>query len=279
LLATSNCGSSARATAKVDGVPREAFRRQLTGGFSYINIPIIESTVRTDFSDWYLQNYDLNPSSSRAVLLSVVDEKIVRVFDVPLPSPQVSILTPVPASVELNYYGIRLDLSSEIRFTSSADVEFSQTFPTRRIGGENFRMSSVPYDLLGTGVVDENQQPVASFTYSPENPMVGEQITFDASSSYDPDGQIVGYYWDFGDGDHSTTQDNVITHAYANAGNYTAALMVTDNEGLTDTMTQNVQVRKCLDIEILDTGSVTIAPGQYFAIHAKITNRCNTRLV
>jgi hypothetical protein len=27
-----------------------------------------------------------------------------------------------------------------------------------------------------------------------------QTVTFDASSSYDVDGTIVGYYWDFGDG-------------------------------------------------------------------------------
>lgn len=123
-----------------------------------------------------------------------------------------------------------------------------------------------------------NQPPVASFTYSPQNAVVGEEITFDASSSYDPDGQIVSYDWDFGDGNHSTTQDNVITHDYANAGDYTANLMVTDNVGFTDTTTQNVQVRKCLDVEIIETMSGTIAPCTNFAIKAKITNRCNTRL-
>ncbi len=46
-----------------------------------------------------------------------------------------------------------------------------------------------------------NQLPIANFTYYPENPVVGEEITFDVSYSYDPDGEIVSWEWDFGDGD------------------------------------------------------------------------------
>ena len=121
-----------------------------------------------------------------------------------------------------------------------------------------------------------DQPPIASFTYSPQNPMVGEEITFDASSSYDPDGQIVSYNWDFGDG--NIAEGEVVTQAYANAGDYTSGLTIMGNDGLTDTVTQTIQVRKCLDVEIVETMSGPIAPCTNFAIKAKITNRCNTTL-
>ncbi len=76
-----------------------------------------------------------------------------------------------------------------------------------------------------------NQPPVASFMYSTENPTLGEGINFDASSSNDPDGTIVNYEWNFGDG---TTAEGVkVTHSYAEAGSYTVTLTVTDNKGLT----------------------------------------------
>ena len=45
----------------------------------------------------------------------------------------------------------------------------------------------------------------------------------------DPDGDIVAYSWDLGDGNNSSQANP--SHAYAGAGTYTVTLTVTDNEG------------------------------------------------
>ena len=82
--------------------------------------------------------------------------------------------------------------------------------------------------------------PVASFTYSPVSPVVDETVTFDASASYDPDGTIVSFEWEFGDGTFGTGE--ITTHAYTTADTYTVTLTVTDNDGLTDTTTQTITV-------------------------------------
>jgi len=90
-----------------------------------------------------------------------------------------------------------------------------------------------------------NQAPVASFTFSPSNPAIYETVTFNASASYDPDGNIVSYKWDFGDGNITTVTNPIITHVYTTAGstvNYTVTLTVTDNEGSTGSNTQSVPV-------------------------------------
>lgn len=76
------------------------------------------------------------------------------------------------------------------------------------------------------------QAPVASFTYSPIYPISNETVTFNASSSYDPDGTIVSYDWDFGDGTNGTAM--ITTHNYTSAGTYNVTLTVTDNDGLTN---------------------------------------------
>ena len=86
-----------------------------------------------------------------------------------------------------------------------------------------------------------NQPPVALFTYSPQNPVIGEEITFDASDSYDPDGEIVSYEWDFGD--DSTGNGEVVTHAYSSADAYTVTLTVTDDDGVTDSTSKVVNVK------------------------------------
>jgi len=85
-----------------------------------------------------------------------------------------------------------------------------------------------------------NRSPAASFTESSEIVLTGEVITFNASDSYDPDGNIVDYFWDFGDGSNATGV--TVDHSYADDGNYTVTLAVTDDDGATDTTTSTKTV-------------------------------------
>ena len=97
---------------------------------------------------------------------------------------------------------------------------------------ENYIVTPVP-----------NQPPIANFTYSPEKPVVNQSVTFDASSSYDPDGNITAYEWDFGDGNFMSTTEEKITHIYASPGNYTVNLTVTDDEGAKNSTSKEVSVQ------------------------------------
>ena len=83
---------------------------------------------------------------------------------------------------------------------------------------------------------------LANFTYFPENPYVYQKVTFDAYSSYDPEGQIVSYEWNFGDGNSTFIQDPETTHSYAEPGIYTVTLTVTYDDGLTDTSSIDITV-------------------------------------
>ncbi|MET1124942.1 MAG: PKD domain-containing protein, partial [Archaeoglobaceae archaeon] len=87
-----------------------------------------------------------------------------------------------------------------------------------------------------------NTPPVAVFSFSPPQPAVGEEITFDASGSFDPDGFITDYRWSFGDG--SSASGKVVKHAYSEAGNYTVTLEVVDNNGASNRMEKVVRVRE-----------------------------------
>jgi len=106
------------------------------------------------------------------------------------------------------------------------------------------------------------QPPTASFTYSPESSKVDEVVTFNASSSYDSDGEIVKFEWNFDDGNVTAVNNatTVITHTFAAAGTYMVTLNVTDNDGLTNTNTQSAIIGK-VDSTIsitLSTTSITV---------------------
>ena len=77
-----------------------------------------------------------------------------------------------------------------------------------------------------------NEPPVANFVYSPTDPLVGDPIFFDASTSYDPDGFIASYAWDFGDGNTTEVSDAFLSHHYDVSGTYNVTLTVTDSGGL-----------------------------------------------
>ncbi|WP_302081330.1 PKD domain-containing protein [Salinibaculum rarum] len=85
-----------------------------------------------------------------------------------------------------------------------------------------------------------NRIPTASFTYTPSNPDPGENISFDASGSSDPDGDIASYEWEFDDG--NTSNGETTNHSYASAGDYIVQLDVTDNDGATRRTSQVVSV-------------------------------------
>ena len=80
-------------------------------------------------------------------------------------------------------------------------------------------------------VVSPNQAPVARFVITSAPATAGLPIQFDASGASDPDGTIVRYDWDFGDGTVLPNGGPTPTHVYRTPGTYLARLTVTDNEG------------------------------------------------
>ncbi len=97
-----------------------------------------------------------------------------------------------------------------------------------------------------------NQPPHAAFSYSPTNPTPGEWVHFDASASSDPNGTIVSYAWNFGDG---TTGTGVsVYHQFTSAGTYSVRLTVRDNAGATDSVTHSVVVAAVIPAPHADAG-------------------------
>jgi len=100
---------------------------------------------------------------------------------------------------------------------------------------------AVSIRLVPLGVVlPPNGAPTASFVFSPSSPLTQAPITFDGSSSFDLDGRIVSYAWNFGDG--STGTGSPVQHQYTLGGGYSVTLTVTDDRGLTNAKSQSITV-------------------------------------
>lgn len=84
----------------------------------------------------------------------------------------------------------------------------------------------------------KNKAPVAGLVISPSNGAAPLAITASGSTSSDPDGTIASFAWDFGDGSSATGVQ--AQHTYANPGEFTVTLTVTDDGGKQATATGKV---------------------------------------
>jgi len=101
----------------------------------------------------------------------------------------------------------------------------------------------------------------ADFTVTPDDPYVGEDITFDASSTTNVSSNAT-YSWDFnGDGNYSVTGQTV-THNFSSAGDHEVTLLVEDpDDGSSDTVTKVVSVHDKysfnIDASVNETGNAS----------------------
>jgi chitodextrinase len=73
---------------------------------------------------------------------------------------------------------------------------------------------------------------------------VGQSIRFDGSGSYDDDGKIISYEWDFGDGSMGDSVSSY--HTYTDAGEYAVTLTVIDDGGNVDTDRTTIRIRNTI---------------------------------
>lgn len=131
------------------------------------------------------------------------------------------------------------DGSSEILEENPAHVyknpmEYQVTLTV--IDNNGSSASSDTYVSVGT---QQNDPPVAKINLI-ETAKTGEQIIFDSSGTYDPDGDSLTYLWNFGNGETSTLKNP--TYSYSTPGTYNVVLAVSDGE-YTNTTESTIQIQ------------------------------------
>ncbi|MDP2659353.1 MAG: PKD domain-containing protein, partial [Dehalococcoidia bacterium] len=161
----------------------------------------------------------------------------------------------IPRQVSLD---IPFDPQLEIGMTVGVDFPENNVEGNWFVYGINHSISPgearTVLDLRGGGEAggDVDISPIANFTYKTEREVVGDRVwvavTFDASASYDPDGSIASYAWS----DNQTTTPEIETQTgtrfaiavdpTALVGSWLVTLTVTDDQGLTGTITKTINV-------------------------------------
>ena len=109
-------------------------------------------------------------------------------------------------------------------------IRYSLPLDGKALSGNTFRLQAAVPVRTTTAPPAQNQPPVAVIAvdrYAGEAPL---DVQFDGRESFDPDGSLAMYRWDFGDG--TAGEGYVATHRYDEPGSYTAGLVVTDAAGL-----------------------------------------------
>jgi PKD repeat protein len=124
-------------------------------------------------------------------------------------------------------------------------------------------VAEIPGDFYGEGAVTVtvqqvstppqsmpvvNQQPVAVILVDQNAGTVPFTIIFDGRGSFDPDGSIANYQWNYGDGLNG--DGYISTYQYLKPGTFTASLVVTDAAGLSS-------VASTVDITVYPQGEST----------------------
>lgn len=89
-------------------------------------------------------------------------------------------------------------------------------------------------------IIVENRPPLPSCLLSNDAPVVGEHVQFDASGSFDPDGNVIGFTWEFGDGD--SARGARVSHVYTEPAVRSLRLTIEDDAGGTASAVHTVTV-------------------------------------
>jgi LEA14-like dessication related protein len=157
-------------------------------------ISLVEGTVSS--GDMRLDTFRFEGATVIPANTNLTVSYQVRVEDAPLPLPDPVLTVEGSAKVRAFARGITFHFTHYIPLTHSPDMD--------------------------------NQPPVADID-GPRFVRRDRIAVFSGTNSYDPDGKVVGWAWDFGDGHHMSGSE--VEHAFLNPGVHVVSLTVIDQAG------------------------------------------------
>ena len=188
-------------------------------------------------------------------VFDIIDQGSTKTYEVPLPALRDQL------EMIINWGGSEM-LAAIYRPDGSLYGEYQSDTPPIMVNIANPDLGTwtcditaidVPYDNYPIAVVvgiTPNEPPIADAN-GPYSGIIGSAITFDASDSYDPDGDITLYEWDWNnDGIYDqTTGSATINHAFNALYSGNVGLRVVDNEGATSTDYAFAQIEEGADTD------------------------------
>jgi PKD repeat protein len=160
----------------------------------------------------------------------------------------------IGASNEVFVAGESAGSFAVVKYNSSGTEEWNVTYDNPgnladrvygiALGPSNRVVVTGTYPILTASYIEGsvNQAPIAVLSADEVSGNAPLTVNFSSVGSYDPDGNLVSYLWDFGD-QSSSTETNP-SHIYNNAGSYNVTLKVFDNGGLSSQDTELISVNE-----------------------------------
>jgi PKD repeat protein len=117
--------------------------------------------------------------------------------------------------------------------------------------------------------VESNTQPPIASVSGPASLDEGDAASFSSAASVDPNGSIVSYDWDFGDG--TAASGVAVNHVFAQDGVFVVRVTTTDNDGLTGTASLTVSVANVAPV-VSSLANASVNAGGAYTVSGSFTD-------